>query len=282
MVLLQGGFLGEARIVVGVAALALMALEFALARHNGRLVYDGLETAASLAIAVIGLLVRPAELALLAGPVSFVYAHRLFDLPLTAAGLAALFVASEFFYYWQHRAGHRIAWLWASHNVHHSPERLNLSAAVRLGWTAAISGQFLFLLPLIWLGWPPVAVLSMFGLNLIYQFFIHADTSWRFGPLEWIFNTPAHHRVHHGVEPYCLDRNYGGVLIVFDRIFGTFAERPYDSPLRFGVLGAPHSDNPVALNFREWIALFRRARLARNFNHGLAVLFGPPSHETTP
>lgn len=278
MLLAQGATLSGARLAVGVLALGLMALEFLLARRSGRSVYDRGETVASLAIAAIGLLARPFELALVAWPINAIYAHRLFDLPLDAGGVAGLFLASEFFYYWQHRAGHRIAWLWASHSVHHSPERLNFSAAVRLGWTGALSGQFLFLLPLVWLGWPPVAVLAMFGANLVYQFFLHADTQRRFGPLEAIFNTPAHHRLHHGVEPFCLDRNYGGVLILFDRLFGSYAEAPRGEPKRFGVLGAPRSDNPLTLNFREWRALFRRAA-ARKGLGALAVLFGPPAQQ---
>ena len=110
--------------------------------------------------------------------------------------------------------------MWATHAVHHSATKLNFTAAIRLGWTGNISGNFLFFLPLIFIGFHPFAVIGMLGVNLFYQFFIHTELVSRLGPLEWILNTPAHHRVHHASNPACLDKNYGGILIVFDRIFG--------------------------------------------------------------
>ncbi|HUO53603.1 MAG TPA: sterol desaturase family protein [Rhodoblastus sp.] len=248
------------RVSVAAVAVGLMALEFGLSRFMRRKVYDARETTASLAIALVHGAIRAGEAALRAVPLAFVYRHRLFDMPLDAAGILGLFLLGEFFYSWRHRAGHRIAWLWASHAVHHSAGRLNLSSAVRLGWTGGISGGFLFLLPIVWPGYPPLAVLAMVAANLAYQFVIHVDAPIRLGPLEWIFNTPAHHRVHHGANPACLDRNYGGVLIVFDRLYGTFAQAPKDEPLRFGVAGAARSDNPFRINFREWAVIYSRAR----------------------
>jgi len=133
------------------------------------------------------------------------------------AALLGLFVSSEFLYYWHHRASHRVRWLWATHSVHHSPTRLNLTAAIRLGWTGSISGSFVFFLPLAWIGFHPLMIVGMLSVNLLYQFFIHTELSPRLGPLEWVLNTPDHHRVHHASNDACLDKNYGGILIVFDR-----------------------------------------------------------------
>jgi sterol desaturase/sphingolipid hydroxylase (fatty acid hydroxylase superfamily) len=190
--------------------------------------------------------------------------------------LAGLFIGSEFLYYWQHRASHRIRWMWATHAVHHSTTRLNLTAAIRLGWTGNISGNFLFFLPLALIGFHPFAIVTMLGINLLYQFFIHSDFAPRLGVLEWVLNTPSHHRVHHACNEPCLDRNYGGILIVFDRLFGTFAERPSDQPLSFGLVGGTPSFNPVRIALGEWIAMLGDAWKARGTSAKLRALFGPP------
>ena len=116
----------------------------------------------------------------------------------------------------------------------------------------------------------------MLGVNLFYQFFIHTELVPRLGPLEWIFNTPAHHRVHHSSNPSCLDRNYGGILIVFDRMFGTFAEAPQDEPLRYGLVGGRHSYNPVRIALGEWRSMLRDFARASSLRQRLITLFGPP------
>jgi len=269
--------LGSIRFLIPAVAFSLIALEFAAARLAHRDSYDMGETGASLVIALVHNLLRFVEAALLAVPFAFVYQHRLFDFDqISPIALGALFFLSEFTYYWQHRAAHRIAWLWASHSVHHSATRLNLSAAIRLSWTGNLSGNFLFLLPLVWLGFHPLAVLGMFGASLLYQFFVHADWAGRLGPLEWALNTPAHHRVHHASNKTCLDKNYGGVLIIFDRLFGTFAEAPAGETLRFGVLGAAPTNDVLRLNFGEWRRLFARAAETRTWFETVKVLFGPP------
>jgi sterol desaturase/sphingolipid hydroxylase (fatty acid hydroxylase superfamily) len=166
--------------------------------------------------------------------------------------------------------------MWATHAVHHSTTQLNLTAAIRLGWTGNISGNFLFFLPLALVGFHPLAIVTMLGINLFYQFFIHSDFAPNLGVLEWVLNTPTHHRVHHACNEPCLDRNYGGILIVFDRLFGTFAEQPGDQPLRFGLVGGAPSFNPIRIALGEWIAMLDDARKARGTSAKLRALFGPP------
>jgi sterol desaturase/sphingolipid hydroxylase (fatty acid hydroxylase superfamily) len=166
--------------------------------------------------------------------------------------------------------------MWATHAVHHSTTRLNLTAAIRLGWTGNVSGNFLFFLPLALIGFHPLAIVAMLGINLLYQFFIHSEFAPKLGALEWVLNTPAHHRVHHACNEPCLDRNYGGILIVFDRLFGTFAERPSDQPLRFGLVGGTPSFNPIRIALGEWIAMLDDARKAQGAGAKLRALFGPP------
>ncbi len=210
-------------------------------------------------------------------PFLFAYNHRLFDFdPFTPQTIAALFVATEFVYYWHHRASHRIRWMWATHAVHHSTTKLNFTAAIRLGWTGNISGNFLFFALLAWIGFHPIAIVAMLGLNLLYQFFIHTELVPRLGPLEWVLNTPAHHRVHHASNEACLDKNFGGVLIVFDRLFGTFAEKPADEPLRYGLVNGVVSHNPIRIALGEWLAMLRDMRRAPSLREKLRVLFGPP------
>src|ERR1700760_3041743 len=246
------------RALILATALGFMVLEYALGRLVHRSSHDWRESVASFGVALGQNLVRALEAGIVAIPFAFLYQHRLFDFDQgSAPALAGLFVGSEFLYYWQHRASHRIRWMWATRAVHHSTTRLNLTAAIRLGLTGNISGNFLFFLPLAVIGFHPFAVVTMLGINLLYQFLIHSELSPPLGVLEWILNTAAHHRVHHASNEPCLDRNYGGILIVFDRVFGTFAEPPAGEPLRFGLVGKSPSFNPVRIALGEWSAMLR-------------------------
>ena len=183
------------------------------------------------------------------------WSHRLTTVPLnTVWGIALLFLGVELAYYWMHRCSHEIRWLWASHVVHHTPEQIHLASAFRLGVTELFSGTWLFYFPLYWLGLDPVAVSGMLALNLFYQFWLHTEMVGRLGPLEWILNTPSHHRVHHASNPEYLDRNYGGIVIFWDRLFGTFAAEQPQTPITYGLVHPLGSLNPFKIAFHEWIA----------------------------
>ncbi|UFZ04761.1 sterol desaturase family protein [Bradyrhizobium ontarionense] len=265
------------RMIVLLTALGFMVLEYGLGRLARRDTHDLRETVASFAVAIGQNLIRAGLAVVAAFPFVVIYRHRIFDFdPIRPAALLGLFLGSEFFYYWHHRASHRIRWLWATHAVHHSSTRLNLTAAIRLGWTGEISGHFVFYLPLALLGFHPLAVIGMLGLNLLYQFLIHTELTPRLGPLEYVLNTPAHHRVHHASNESCLDRNYGGVLVIFDRLFGTFAEAPAAEPLRYGLVGVAPSFNPFRIALHEWIAMGRDVARAPNWGSRLRVLLARP------
>ncbi len=268
-----------ASLTIVALALAFMVLEYLLARLASYDIetHDLRESAASVAISFGQQAIKALEAGLVAIPFALAYNHRLLDFDTAAPlAIAMLFLATEFFYYWQHRASHRIRWMWATHAVHHSPTRMNFTAAIRLGWTGTISGNFLFYLPLAWIGFNPLAVVSMLGANLLYQFFVHTELAPRLGPLEWVLNTPAHHRVHHASNASCLDRNYGGVLIIFDRLFGTFAEAPKSEPLRYGLVGVEPTLNPLRVALGEWGRMFADLRKARSLKEGLTFLFARP------
>jgi sterol desaturase/sphingolipid hydroxylase (fatty acid hydroxylase superfamily) len=261
--------------------LALVALEALLLRWRRMPGYDWRESAVSafialgqrLALVAAGLLLWPAY--------QWVYAHRAFTVDLhSAAGLLALFIGVEFFYYWEHRLSHRVRWLWATHAVHHSPARLNLSAAYRIGWTSLLSGIPLFLMPMMALGFAPQAVLAMMGLNLLYQFWLHTELVPPLGLLDRVFNTPANHRVHHGSNDEYLDRNFGGVLMVFDHLFGTWQrELPGIAP-RYGLAGASAGAgpdyHPLRVALGEWRRLVAAWCAAGSPMRRWRVLLGPP------
>lgn len=274
------GMLGtETKLMLPAIALGFMLLEYLLSRlaHHDDETHDLAETAATLGIAAGRAVFKALDAAIISVPFVYAYSHRLFDFSTRSApALIALFLAVEFSYYWHHRASHRIRWLWATHSVHHSPTKLNLTSGVRLGWTSAISGHFVFYLPLALIGFHPFAIVSMLGLNLFYQFFVHTELSPRLGPLEWVLNTPTHHRVHHASNASCLDRNYGGVLIVFDRLFGTFATAPANEPLRYGLVGGERLVNPLKIVSREWTAMARDVMRAETLREKARILYSPP------
>lgn len=257
-------------------AVSFMLLEYLIGRLVHHDLHDARETAATFGIAAGHTLVRGVEAAIIAIPFMLVYEHRIFDVDAGSLyGAILLFLAVDFIYYWHHRASHHIRWFWATHAVHHSPTRMNLTAALRLGWTANISGHFLFYLPLAFLGFHPLLIIAALTVNLIYQFFLHTELSPRLGPFEWILNTPSHHRVHHASDVECLDKNFGGMLIVFDRLFGTFAQVPDGKPLTYGLRGGSASLHPLRIVFGEWIAMVREARDASSLKQKMAVFFGP-------
>ena len=190
---------------------------------------------------------------------------------------ALLFVGLEFCYYWMHRADHRIHWFWLNHAVHHSSNQYTLSSAYRLGWTGKITGAAVFFAPLVWLGFPVPVVLAALAVNLLYQFWLHTELIGTLPrPIEFVFNTPSHHRVHHASNPDYIDCNYGGVLIVFDRLFGSFRKEREDEPPRYGLVKPIYSHNPVRIAFHAWIQMFRTLKSARNWKERALVLFGPP------
>lgn len=190
--------------------------------------------------------------------------------------LLVLFFGQEFCYYWYHRTAHRVRWFWCNHSVHHSPNQLNLSAAYRIGLFGRLSGSVLFFVPLMWLGFHPKLVLQMLTLNLLYQFWLHTTWIPKLGWLEGLVNTPSAHRVHHASNPEYLDANYGGVLMVFDRWFGTYRPERDDLPVRYGLVQPMTSHNPLKIEFREWAALLRDLWRARTLRALLGAIFMPP------
>lgn len=263
-------------------ALALIAAEALHARLAHRdTAYDGRETAASVAVAVGDVGARLLGGSIAAVPFVALHENRLIDIPLDRWwSWVALYLGVELCYYWFHRASHRVRWLWATHAVHHSATRFNLSAAIRLGWTGQLSGAFIFFLPLAWIGFHPLAIAGVLGAGLVYQFFLHTHLDVALGPLEWVLNTPRHHRVHHASNDSCLDRNYGSTLIIFDRVFGTFAAAPPDEVLRYGLKGRAASNNPLVIALGEWARLLADVRATPGVAARARILLSPPDSDS--
>lgn len=204
----------------------------------------------------------------------YIYEHwRLFDLPSTVLVWTLLFLGVDFFYYWFHRMSHQVNALWAAHIVHHQSEEYNLTVALRQSW---FQGWFswIFYLPLAFLGFDPIMFLTISAFNTLYQFWIHTRAIGNMGWLEYIINTPSHHRVHHGSNPKYIDKNHAGTLIIWDRMFGTFQKE--EEPVYYGITKPLASWNPVWANFHYWFDLAALSAKARNRKDRIMLFFKAP------
>ncbi len=209
---------------------------------------------------------------------SWGYEHRVLQLgqPTLWWSWLVLFFAEDLCYYWFHRSHHGVRLLWAAHVNHHTSQYFNLSTALRQPWFTPMTGP-IFWLPLAFLGYPPPMILTAQAVSLIYQFWIHTETVKKLpAPLEWLLNTPSHHRVHHGKNVAYLDRNHAGVLIVWDRLFGTFAAEDEREPVRYGVTHDISTFNPLRIAVHEFVAIARDLRRARTLRNALCFLLLPP------
>jgi len=244
------------------AFVALIVLEMLWARRRAPAAYEPRDTFVSLALGlgstVAGLLTAGAVLA----AAQWLFDHRVLTLPQGWQWAwwtwIVAFVLDDFNYYWAHRTGHRVRWFWASHVNHHSSQHYNLSTALRQTWTGFFALAFVFRIWPALFGIPPAMLASVAGINLIYQFWIHTETI-RSMPrwFEAVFNTPSHHRVHHATNPLYLDRNYAGVLMIWDRLFGTFERERDDVAIDYGLVRQLGSFNLVWAVFHEWAGIGR-------------------------
>jgi alkylglycerol monooxygenase len=186
----------------------------------------------------------------------------------------ALFFIDDFAYYIFHRVSHESRLFWNFHVVHHSSEHYNLSVAVRQSWFSGVL-HWIFYTPVMLIGFAPWMFALMHGFNLIYQFWIHTKFIDKLGLLEWVLNTPSHHRVHHGVNNPYLDKNYAGVLIIWDRIFGSFVKE-METP-RYGIIHPINSYNPIWINVHGWVEMWRAIKRQPTVLKKLACVFASPN-----
>ncbi|HEX7286316.1 MAG TPA: sterol desaturase family protein [Candidatus Angelobacter sp.] len=238
-----------------------------------RELYQLKDTAASLTMGVGNVIIGLGAKLVIFGVFAFVHKFAIFKIGYTWWAWVLVFFTDDFTYYWFHRTSHECRLFWASHVVHHSSQRYNLGTALRQTWTGtAMSWVFWLWMPLI--GFPPVMVLTMQAISLLYQFWIHTELVRHMGPLEAVLNTPSHHRVHHGVNQRYLDRNHAGILIIWDRMFGTFV--PEEEKVVYGLTRNINSYNPFRIAFHEWIDIWRDVRQAPTWRLKLRYVFGKP------
>ncbi|WP_125779637.1 sterol desaturase family protein [Pseudoalteromonas rubra] len=254
--------------------LIAIALEYRTARKHYRL-KDSLHNVA------LALLHQGSDmLALLLLMPLFYRLHRfaLFDIELTAVTLFGAFLLQDFLYYWFHRASHHVHWLWLAHVVHHSSRHMNFSTAFRQSLLYPLVGMWLFWTPMIVLGFAPELVLAIVAINLAFQFFVHTQVVGKLGWLEQVFNTPTHHRIHHASNPCYLDKNFAGVLIIWDKLFGTYTDAQPSEQIRYGIVGSAPQDTLLSINFHECRVLLSKLKKAPGFKEKLRQLFSAPRH----
>lgn len=254
----------------------MIAAEIVLGLRSGKKLYSKDQTIASILIAVGQQAIALAPIGIVTAVSLFAWNNRLFDLSASSWWYwPVLFVGFEFSYYWFHRLSHEVRWLWATHSVHHSTEEMNILAAYRFGWTSWLSMGKLIFVPLSFLGFHPASILMIGGINLIYQSWLHTTLIPKLGMMEGILNTPSAHRVHHAKNAEYLDQNHGGVLMIFDRMFGTYATEKEEVPCEFGLVKPLESANAVKLAFYEWGNILKDLQLSK-IRHWPGYLFGPP------
>ncbi|ODU19710.1 MAG: C-5 sterol desaturase [Sphingomonas sp. SCN 67-18] len=264
------------------AFIALVLVEMIVARFRDPRRYEPRDTLTSLMLGFGSSIAGVLSLGAVVAAAYWVSRFAVFDIGFTWWAWPLCFLLDDLAYYAFHRSAHRVRWFWASHVIHHSSQHYNLSTALRQTWTGFISLSFAFRLPLFLIGFPPEMVFFCGGLNLIYQFWIHTEVIGRCPAwFEAVMNTPSHHRVHHATNPRYLDRNYAGVFIIWDRMFGSFEPERDDDRPRYGIVKNLGSFNLLWAAFHEWVGIARDLWRAPGVRARLGYMFGPPgwSHD---
>jgi len=209
---------------------------------------------------------------------------KIFDLPLTITVIIACFILDDLRYYLHHRIAHRCRWPWAMHIIHHSSQRYSLAVALRQGWTKHFTGTTVLKIPLVLVGFDPILVIFCGALNAVYQFFLHTETIHKLPKwFEAVFNTPSHHRVHHGKNPEYLDSNYAGTFIIWDKIFGTFVPENENSYPDYGLVKDFETFNPFKIFIHEYWGIIKDVFGNRSIKDRILYIVAPPgwSHDNS-
>jgi sterol desaturase/sphingolipid hydroxylase (fatty acid hydroxylase superfamily) len=263
------------------AFVVLVLLEVAWARRHPEVKgYAKRDTFASLSMGSINVVIAGGAKFLSIPFYGWLYEHRLLDITGDGAWWSWLILlfAEDCCYYWFHRVHHEVRIFWAAHVNHHSSQHYNLSTALRQPLLTPFTGP-IFWAPLPLLGFPPWMVLTAQAWSLLYQFWLHTEAIDRLGVLEHFMNTPSHHRVHHGKNVPYLDRNHGGIFIIWDRLFGTFAWEV--EPVVYGLTKDIETYNPLRIGFHEFAAIGSDVARAPSLRAKLGYLLAPPgwSHD---
>lgn len=240
-----------------IVAVLFVVIEMLAAAKGGKSVYKQRDTLCNLAILLVGRLSMPLFAGYIYYTVKFFEPYHIFAIPQNIGTTILAVVVTDLVYYLEHRASHKLALLWFFHEVHHSSRNFNYTTSFRLHWLGRLTAPILFA-PLVVLGFKSEQVVVFFIANLFYQFFLHTRMVGKLGILEGVFNTPSAHRVHHGRNQVYIDKNFGGILMIWDRLFGTYQSEIEE--VEYGVLGDFESNNPLVVQFHNLpgYVLFKR------------------------
>ncbi len=254
--------------------LLMVLLEALLSRLRHKGWYRREDALASLGMGVGNVIISSSLKASWLGLYAWAYQYRLFDLDVSAwwVWVVGLFL-QDFCFYVYHRCSHRIRLLWAAHENHHSSEYCNFTTALRQSWTTPLY-SYSFFIPMAFIGFHPLVIITIQSVSLIYQFFLHTETVNKLGPVEWVMNTPSHHRVHHGANPQYIDCNYAGIFIIWDRLFGSFV--PEEEKVKFGLTKDMPNFNPLRIAVNHFLLIARDLRQSSNLLDVLGILFMSP------
>ena len=262
--------------------LALLLAAFELWHFRGTETFELRDTLASVVMGAGYVLVAEGfvVIAVVVPLFDWLYQFKLMTQTISPLSLLLLFLVVDFSFYLFHLAAHRVRFLWGVHEVHHASEHFNFTVSFRQSVLYAFVGVYAFFIPAVLMGFSPEWVMGTLAANLLYQLLMHTQWVGRLSaPVEWLFNTPSNHRVHHGRNPRYIDRNMGGVLMIWDHLFGTYAAEDPKEPPDYGVvsqISRPPSHNPVVLTFREYGRIISDMARPGPMSQRLKHLWGPP------
>ena len=259
--------------------LAMILVEVFVSNWDNKTLYKKSDTLCTAGLLIGNILMVYAFKGLTLGLHFYLYQFRIFDvnqvMPIWLLWVTT-FILIDLVFYIYHRMSHRVRFLWAIHMSHHSSEEMNFAVSFRQAWLGPVSKiPFFILLPLIGLDPTMIAVAGV--ISTLWGIVGHTQIIHRLGPLEWIFNTPSHHRVHHGSNKQYIDKNYGNLLIIWDRLFGTF--EPEEEVVTFGLVNNVNTYNPIKITFMGWSSMFKDIRNSQSFKEALYLFLGPPLKE---
>ena len=255
-----------------------MLLEFFVASAKNIKSYTAKDAFSSIAMGLGNVFIGLVSKLFVFAALYYVYENlRIFTIPITWWSFIILFFLDDFSYYWFHRTSHENRFFWASHVVHHSSKHYNLSTALRQTWTGSFY-SFIFWLWLPLIGFHPGMIIFQMSISLLYQFWIHTELIQKMPKwIELFFNTPSHHRVHHGSNPIYLDKNHAGILIIWDKLFGTFQPELKSEKVQYGLVVNIKTYNPIFIAFNEWGALFKDLNTKNiSVRNRIKYLYKPP------
>lgn len=260
--------------VAAIPMILLVLLEWALTILKKKDYYDGLDTLSATCIGLVNISISAVLKLGIYGVILFFYNLVPWSIPRVWWAYILCIISIDFCRYWSHRLTHVNRFWWATHVTHHNSEKYNWSVSFRLGWTQHI--KIIFFIPVVLMGFDPVLFFICHQIEVLYQFWIHTEYIRKLpAPIEYIFVTPSHHRVHHSTNKQYIDKNFGSTFIIWDRIFGTF--RAEEEKPVYGITTPINSYNPITLNFHEWKDIYSDVIKSRSLKEANAMMFTSPS-----